>query len=119
MSGIRPSGFSRRCRVIIRLPSTRAPVTVSGSFGMAAEGPGSAGLVRLPGHVRRLPLAQLVQLLLQVVYLALLCYLGGRSLRRGRGRGTGCRLLVVVQLADLGLEDVHRPAERPCGVGQL
>ena len=119
MSGIRPSGLSCLRRVSIRLPSTRAPVTVSGSFGMAGEGPGSAGpvrLVRLLGVGRRCLLAQLVQLLLQVVHPLLVGYLGRRRLHGGRGRG-GLRALLVVQVRDLGLEDVHRPAEGPRGVG--
>src|SRR5208283_2302116 len=133
MSGIRPSGSCFLDAWSMRLPTTRAPVTVSASFGIS--GPWSVScldglLVR--GHRCGLldgRLLQLANLPLQAVDLLL----GGQLLRgdrRGRGHRRGDLLrryrdrdrggrsplgfgVVIMQTRDLGLEDPHRPPERP------
>src|SRR5450631_1923131 len=107
MSGIRPSGSFLEASSM-RPPTTRAPVTVSASFGISGPRrvPGSDGLLvrrnrsRLLGR-RVLHVFQLPDLLLQAVDL----HLGANSLLGF--------VVVVVQTRDLGLEDPHRPAERP------
>src|SRR5208283_5037938 len=145
MSGIRPSGSFLEASSI-RPPTTRAPVTVSASFGISGPRrvPGSEGLLVRRNRCRLLGrrLLQLPDLLLQAVDLRLgadrllrakglvhgnwrgrrhrsgcsdLLRRDGLSRRGHSGRG-GSRLLgfvIVVQTRDLGLEDPHRPAERP------
>ena len=97
MSGIRPSGFGAWCICRKRVPSTRAPVTVSPSFAMVcyASEAGSARLLRPLGLRQRSAvscrrpargrlLLQVADLLLQV--LDLLLALGGGLLACGRLR---------------------------------
>src|SRR6266704_1960074 len=117
MSGIRPSAFGCRCDAAKRLPSTRAPVTVSPSFDMADYGTGrlspAAACAASPSAERGRLLLQVADLLLQLVDLLLV-------LRRLHGLSLlGLVRLIVMQVLHLGLQDAHRLAERPGSVGQL
>src|SRR3984893_4459286 len=127
MSGIRPSGLDCRCDAAMRVPSTRAPVTVSPSFDMAGYRglAGSAGLLRplLLGDRsavdgRRLPrgrlLLEVTDLLLQL--LDLLLVLGSRH---GLGLRGGLWLVIAAHVLHLGLQYAHRPPEGPGGLGHL
>src|SRR5208283_5955317 len=83
MSGIRPSGSCRRDAWSIRLPTTRAPVTVSASFGMSGPWNVSCSdrlLVRR--HRGGFLVLQLTDLVLEAVDLRLSGHLIGRLYQR-------------------------------------
>src|SRR5882757_435864 len=125
ISDIRPSG-SAPSAARMRALSTRAPLTVSPSFAMAAyeRRPGSAGRGVLRAGRRRaadlrclrrgLLRLEVADLLLEHVDLWLV-RLGGDS----RGGLLRLGLVLMVQIRDLSLQDAHRLAEGSGRVRQL
>src|ERR1700733_8399477 len=136
---MRPSGFCWRWARTNFSPTIRAPWMAPGSFAinrlppLPAPPQGLAGLLgslRLGrGRIHRRGPLQVADLLLQRVKLALLVRLrrGGGQLgrrepvgrRRRLRRSGGLILIIVVQVAYLGLQDPHGLTEGACRNGQL